>query len=169
MEDNKDTQVVENQNAEKSEVKTYTEVDIQNSFNAGVKKANSEWQKDAKYKEFIEWKKGNQNDSEKISQLEKDNTGLNAEIKTLKAQLEIAGSNVKKEFAKFVTSEVLGLTNETTDIKTALENFKKDNPQYFGDTIIKKVQTSPNLGGGTTKAQTTNDVMNSLLRNRGKN
>ena len=55
-------------------VKTYTQQDIDNSFNAGVKKANSDWQKDEKYKEFLEWKKTNQNDSEKINELTTANT-----------------------------------------------------------------------------------------------
>ena len=47
--DNKD--IVQNNGETIGDVKpekTYTEQDIQNSFNAGVKKANSEWQKDAK-------------------------------------------------------------------------------------------------------------------------
>ena len=57
-EDNKD--IVTN-NGETGDVKpvekTYTEQDIQNSFNAGRKKGNSDWQKDEKYKEFLDWKK----------------------------------------------------------------------------------------------------------------
>lgn len=167
MDDNKDTQVVEN-NDVKQEVKTYTEEDIQNSFNAGVKKANSEWQKDSKYKEFIEWKKSNQNDSETIKQLQNDNADLTKKLNFVETQLLIAGSNVQKDFAKFVTSEVINMTSDTVDTKTALEQFKKDNPQYFKDVVVKKVQTSPNLSGNATKTQTTNDIMNGLLRNRGK-
>ena len=42
MEENKDTVVVENTEPEQ---KTYTKEDIDHSFNAGVKKANSDWQK----------------------------------------------------------------------------------------------------------------------------
>ena len=106
MEDNKD--IVPN-NGETGDVKpekTYTEQDIQNSFNAGVKKANSDWQKDAKYKEFLDWKKTNQNDSEKINELTSTNASLTNEIKLLKAQIQVDNSNCKKEFSKFVTSEV---------------------------------------------------------------
>ena len=65
MEDNKDTQV--DVVGKETTQKTYTEEDIQNSFNAGVKKASTEWQKDEKYKEFLNWKKNNQNDSEKLA------------------------------------------------------------------------------------------------------
>ena len=145
-------------------VKTYTQQDIDNSFNAGVKKANSDWQKDEKYKEFLEWKKTNQNDSEKINELTTANTSLTNELNTLKAQMKVSESDVKKEFSKFVTSEVMSLVNDTTDFETALKNYKKDNPQYFGETVVKKVQSSPSLSGGNPKAQTTNNIMNEILR-----
>ena len=88
---------------------------------------------------------------------------LTDENKTLKTQLQMSGSNVKKEFMKFVTSEVSSRVNDETDFTTALESYKKENPQYFGDTVVKKVQSSPNLTGGT-KETTTNDIMNDILR-----
>ena len=165
MEDNKDTQVdtvVETQKEETT--KTYTKEDLDNSFNAGVRKANSDWQKDEKYKEFLEWKKNNQNDSEKLSELQASNNELIKENKLLKATNEVAKSDVKPEFLKFVTNEVMGLTDDTTSFEKALNNYKKENPQYFGEIIIKKVQSSPNLTGGATKENTTNDIMNSILR-----
>ena len=71
---------------------------------------------------------------------------------------------MSKEFSKFVTSEVLSLVNDTTDFETALKDYKKNNPQYFGEVIVKKVQTSPSLNAGGDKPQTTNDIMNSILR-----
>ena len=165
MEDNKDTKVetkVEEPEKEGT-TKTYTKEDLDNSFNAGVKKANSDWQKDEKYKEFLEWKKSNQNDSEKLIELEKSNATKDDEIKTLKALLKVSDSDVKKEFKKYVASEVSSLVNETTDFDTALKNYKSENPQYFGEVVVKKVQSSPNLNGGIKKS-TTNDIMNSLLR-----
>ena len=88
---------------------------------------------------------------------------LTNENKDLKAQIQMNGSNVKKEFSKFVTSEVMANVNDDTDFATALENYKKENPQYFGETVVRKVQSSPNLNGGT-KETTTNDVMNDILR-----
>lgn len=164
MEDNKDTMVEKDVETQKEETtKTYTKEDLDNSFNAGVKKANSEWQKDEKYKEFLEWKKNNQNDSEKINELQTNNEALKKENALLKATNEVAKSDVKPEFIKFVTSEVMSLVNDTTDFETALKNYKKDNSQYFGEVVVKKVQSSPTLVGGT-KPQTTNDIVNSVLR-----
>lgn len=174
MEDNKDTVVQEGQNVEETTekepvVKTYTKEDLDNSFNAGVKKANSDWQKDEKYKEFIEWKKSNQNDSEKMAELESNNNTLINENKLLKAQIKVASSDVKKEFSKFVTNEVMAMVNDTVDFDTALKNYKSENPQFFGEVVVKKVQTSPNLNGGGTKPQSTNEIMNNILRsNRGR-
>lgn len=98
-------------------------------------------------------------DTESLKNLET----VTNENKDLKAQLQMSDSNVKKEFSKFVTSEVMSNVNEETDFATALETYKKDNPQYFGDTVVKKVQSSPVLTGGT-QPQTTNDIMNNILR-----
>ena len=89
---------------------------------------------------------------------------LTNENEDLRAEIQMSGSKVKSEFSKFVKSEVLANVNETTDFAKALENYKKDNPQYFGDTVVKKVQSSPNLNAGEPKPQTTNDIMNGILR-----
>lgn len=159
--------VVEPTNAGTQEpVKTYTKEDLDNSFNAGVRKASTDWQKDEKYKEFLEWKKTNQNDSEKIAELETSKASLSNELNQLKAQIKVNESDVKKEFSKFVTSEVLSLVNDTTDFETALKDYKKNNPQYFGEVIVKKVQTSPNLNGGASQPLTTNQIMNDILRSK---
>ena len=94
---------------------------------------------------------------------------LTNENRDLKAQVQMNGSNVKKEFSKFVTSEVMSKVDEDTDFATALESYKKENPQYFGDSVVKKVQSSPVLTGGNTQPQTTNDLMNNLLRGSTEN
>lgn len=94
----------------------------------------------------------------------KDLQTITTENDDLKAQIQMNGANVKKEFEKFVTSEVRGMVDEKTDFNKALENYKKDNPQYFGETVIKKVQTSPELAGGDVTPQTTNNIMNDILR-----
>ena len=164
MEDNKD--VVETTEAQTGDVpveKTYTEQDINNSFNAGAKKAMTDWQKSPEYKEYLHWKKTNQNDNEKIAELETNNAKLISEITTLKAQQRVNESDVKREFSKFVTSEVLSMVDDRTDFETALKSYKKDNPQYFGETVVKKVQTSPILTSGS-QPQTTNSIMNSIIR-----
>jgi len=167
MEDNKDTQV--ETKVEETTQKTYTQDDINNSFNAGMSKAKKELEKSEDYKNFLEWKKTNQNDSEKINELTTRNEELIKENTLLKATNKVAKSDVKPEFLKFVTNEVMSLVNETTDFDTALKNYKKDNSQYFGEVVVKKVQSSPNLGNGGNQAITTNDIMNNILRSKKNN
>ena len=82
----------------------------------------------------------------------------------LKAQIQMSDSNVKKEFSKFVRSEVMANVNDDNDFTKALENYKKENPQYFGETVVKKVQSSPSLNAGGNQPQTTNNIMNDILR-----
>lgn len=163
MENNTDVQVTEEVVKEET-TKTYTKEDLDNSFNAGVKKASTEWQKDEKYKEFLAWKKTSQSDSEKMAELQTNFNNVSNENKYLKAQLEVSNSDVKKEFAKFVTSEVMNNVNDTTDFETALKDYKKNNPQFFGEVVVKKVQSSPSLNAGGNQPQTTNNIMNDLLR-----
>lgn len=162
MENNENTQVVEEKTVEKETTqKTYTVDDINNSFNAGVKKARAEM------KEYQELEKTNQNNNEKITTLETEITNIKNESAQLKETLQsykLKDSNVKEDFKKFVISEVNSLVNDDVDFDTALENYKKDNPQYFGEEIVKKVQSSPKLVGGI-KPQTTNEVMNNFIRN----
>lgn len=89
---------------------------------------------------------------------------LTNENKDLKAEIQMNGSNVKKEFSKFVRSEVMANVDDDNDFTKALETYKKDNPQYFGETVVKKVQTSPVLNNGGNQPQTTNNIMNDILR-----
>jgi chromosome segregation ATPase len=89
---------------------------------------------------------------------------LTSENNSLKAQIKMSDSNVKKEFSKFVTSEVQSMVNDDVDFDTALNNYKEQNPQYFGETIIKTTQSAPTLNGGEAKPVTTNDIMNGILR-----
>lgn len=115
------------------------------------------------------WQEAKEPEVDKLTELETSNNTLSSENSYLKAQIEIASSDVKKEFTKFVTSEVLSMVNDTTDLKAALNTFKKTNPQYFGEVIVKKVQSSPTLNGGGSQPQTTNSIMNDLLRNARNN
>ena len=161
---------------EETTEKTYTKEDLDNSFNAGVKKANSEWQKDEKYKEFLEWKKTNQNDSETIKELQAEiekikgeKTSLNNEYEKLLNTQKVKDSEAKPDFVRFITSEVMSKVDETNDFDTALKKFKNENPQYFGEVVIKKVQTSPKLNngnGGTNTSSIMNDVIRQAVNNK---
>ena len=117
--------------------------------------------------EYKGYKTENENLSKQLEEKEKSMKGfedVSNENKSLKAQLKLNENNIKKEFSKFVTSEIMSQVDDKNDFDTVLKSYKKDNPQYFGDTVIKKTQTSPSLNSGGDKPQTTNDIMNSILR-----
>lgn len=117
--------------------------------------------------EYKSYKTENDNLSKQLKEKEDSMKGfedVSNENKSLKAQLKLNENNIKKEFSKFVTSEIMSQLDDKNDFDTVLKSYKKDNPQYFGDTVIKKTQTSPSLNAGGDKPQTTNDIMNSILR-----
>lgn len=172
MEENKDKEVVtpttgtpENGGKEQ---KTFTQEELNAIIETRLAKAKKDMPSKEELKKYNEWKEAQKTEQEKnedlMNQLKANNGTLTDENTKLKAQIQIMNSNVKKEFVKFVTSEVLSMTNDEVDLVTALKSYKKDNPQYFGDTVIKKTQTSPSLNAGGDKPQTTNDIMNSILR-----
>ena len=137
--------------------KGYTKLKEQNEE---LKEQNSQYQE--QIKELNNTVETNAKSLENLQSITNEN-------KDLKAQLQMSDSNVKKEFMKFVTSEVNSKVNDETDFATALKDYKKENPQFFGDTVVKKVQSSPTLNAGGTQPQTTSDIMNDLLRGASNN
>lgn len=150
------------------EIRTFTQDEVNDIVETRLAKLKKDIPSKEELQQYNEWKQSQKTEQEKINEqiieLKNNNGTLTNENAKLKAQIQIMDSNVKKEFMKFVTSEVLSLTNDTTDFKTALKSYKKDNPQYFGDTVVRKTQTSPSLNVGGNKPQTTNDIMNNILR-----
>lgn len=102
---------------------------------------------------------------EKDKSLENLQTITN-EKNDLQAQLKMQDSNVKKEFLKFVKSEIMGKIDEKNDFDTVLKNYKEENPQYFGETVVKNVQTSPNLQANAETKRTNNDIINDMIRGK---
>lgn len=132
----------------------------------GLKEQNEEY-KDmiSKYEDDI--KQLNTSIEEKDKSLENYSMVTN-ENKDLKAQLQMSDSNVKKEFSKFVTNEIMSKVDDEHNFASVLEDYKKENPQYFGDTQVKKVQSSPSLNGGVPTETTTNSIMNDIIRSSTK-
>ena len=93
-----------------------------------------------------------------------DLQNLRNENTDLQAQLQMSGQNVKKEFSKFVKNEVLSMVDDNTDFETALNEYKQENPQYFGETQVIKTSSSPSLVNDS-QPQTTNNIMNDIIRN----
>ena len=73
-------------------------------------------------------------------------------------------SNVKKEFSKFVRTEIMSKVDDKNDFETVLKNYKRKILQYLEIQLLKKFNLQPNLNGGDASTHTTNDIMNDLLR-----
>ena len=168
MKDNEqivETETTTTENVETTvEEKTFTQKEFDEALQRAIARKTKNLPSADELKSFNEWKKNSQNDSEKLIELQTNYNNLKKENDLLKATNEVAKSEVKPEFLKFVTSEVMSMVNDTTDFETALKNYKKENTQYFGETVVKKVQSSPNLNGGGNKENTTNNIMNDILR-----
>lgn len=93
-----------------------------------------------------------------------DYTKIKEENKDLNAQLQMSGKNVKQEFSKFVKNEVLSMVDDNTDFETALNSYKEEHPQYFGETQVIKTSSSPSLANDN-QPQTTSNIMNDIIRN----
>ncbi len=145
---------------------------VMSLYGKAISKKDNEIEKlKASQKELEENNNNFKNEIDKLNKtIEENNKSLeNLEKLTnensdLKADIVLNKSQVKDEFSEFVKSKVLSKVDDNTDFATALENYKKDAPQFFGETVVKKVQSSPTLNGGAPKAQTTNDIMNDILR-----
>lgn len=167
-----ETETTTTENVETTvEEKTLTQKEFDEALQRAIARKTKNLPSADELKSFNEWKKSNQNDSEKITELQnqintltQDNSKKDEEIFSLKSYNAVSNTDVKKEFCEFVTDKVMKLVNDTTDFDTALKNYKSENPQYFGETIVKKVQSSPNLNGGGNKETTTNSIMNDILR-----
>lgn len=127
----------------RNEIKDYkTKVD---SYETDIKNLNSQKKSDTKALEEIQTLKNENSD--------------------LQAQLQMSKQDVKKEFSKFVKNEVLSLVDDKTDFETALNNYKNENPQYFGnEQVVIKTESSPTLVGGHQPI-TSNNIMNDIIRN----
>lgn len=113
---------------------------------------------------FKRWQEEQETDAQKNADRERELAEAKNEVIQLKSQNEAREAKCRPEFVKFVTSEVLAMNG---DFSANLKTYKKDNPQYFGETTARKTSTSGNLSGGSSGGTTTNEIMNDLLRNRG--
>lgn len=144
--------------------KTFTQADVDRIVESRLAADRARQPNDAELKAYRDWKKTQQTESEKRAELEAALTAAQNENAQLKAEKQVSMSQAKPEFTEFVATKVRGMEG---DFGANLEKFKKENPQFFGETVVKRTATAPNLSGGGTSAPTTNQIMNDLFRNRG--
>lgn len=163
MEENKNEEVVTQDNANKDEGKAFkifkTEEDYQNAVNKIIRdKVPSKEKLDA----FKKWEENQKTQEQKYADLTLELEKSNNSRKNYENLIEVIDSGVKKEFRDFVADKV---GKEEGDFGKNLKAFLKDNPQFIeGNTQIKTVNTSPKLNGNTNGINSTNQFMNDAIR-----
>lgn len=154
------TDGVQTDTQQSPERKSYTQEELDNLIESRLNRDRNQRKNTPEYKAFLEWQKSQKTDDEKNKELMDNYNLAKNELAVLKAEKKVINANAKPEFAEFVASKVLAMGD---DFEANLAEYKKNNPQYFGETVVKKVSTSPDLGGKAGN-QTTNDKMNNLIR-----
>ena len=140
--------------------KTYTQEEIDSLVEKRLSRERRKHENDPDYKAFKEWQKTQKTDEERNAERDKELADTKNEIAMLRAEKKVIGANAKPEFAEFIASKVL-LMGE--DFDKNLADYKKNNPHFFGETVVKKVSSAPTLGGRSEEG-TTNQKMNDLIR-----
>lgn len=108
-----------------------------------------------KYKDYDELKSN-------YEKLNDNYTKLEAKHNEAERLNLIKDKNVDNRFVKFVYSEVLNQTNDNKDFQQALDEFLKENKQYFRNSQ----STYANLENNTTPPRNANQKMNDFIRRR---
>lgn len=126
--------------------KTFTQSELDSIVEDRLSREKKKNLNPAEVKAFKQW----QGDQQKQINTVDDNS----ELLKAQAELKLYKMQAKPEFMEFLISKG----------SEDLEEFKKNNPQYFGEPEIKKMATAPRMSGGVAKQDTNNDKMNSFLR-----
>lgn len=111
---------------------------------------------------FKSWKKSQKTAEQLQAEKDAEYQRVVTELQTLKNANITRDMGVKKEFVEFVTDKV---TKMEGDFKDNLTKFLKENSQYTQvEEKIKTVGTSAKLSGDTKDENTTNQVMNDIIR-----
>lgn len=151
---NTNTPEVVDTNTNPTPEKTFTQAEVDRIVTDRLSRERKNAPSAEDMKAFKEWKKNSQTDAEKYSAMEADLKAAQAELAALKNQQSVIKAECKAEFAEFVADKVAKMGD---DFDGNLAEFKKSNPQYFGETKVVKLNSSPKLTGGTST--TVADIM----------
>lgn len=160
-ETNVNTPAMVDANANSTSEKTFTQADVDRIVADRLARERKNAPSAEDMKAFKEWKKNSQTDAEKYSEMEATLKASQAELTALKNQQSVTKAECKPEFAEFVADKVAKMGD---DFDANLAEFKKSNPQYFGETKIVKLNSSPKLSGGAVTENNENTIMNALIR-----
>ena len=124
-----------------------------------LEKNHNDWQ--TKYSALEESTKGFSELQENYDKLKTEYDALITKQDEAEKMGLINSANVNPKFAKFIYAEVLSMTNESKDFKTALEEYLKDNKEFLNS----KQGTYVDLEKGIIQ-KTPNERMNDFIRRK---
>ncbi len=168
MENNQDTTVDNKEvgtqaNTNKDEGKVFKSFQTEEEYNKAVNSIiKSKLPPKEEMDAFKTWKENQKTAEQKQAEKEAEYQRILSENKSLKNEKAVIEAGVKKDFVRFVSSEVSQMDG---DFKENLAKFLKSNTQYTSTKeVIKTVGTSAKLDGTTRTENTTNQIMNDLIR-----
>lgn len=160
MENTENNTVVEQETTPNPEGKTFTQAELDNIVAERLARERKKMPSADEMKAFNEWKKTSQSDAERFAEQSKELESYKLEVTMLKNQQTVSKSNCKPEFAEFVADRVSKMDG---DFAQNLEIYKRQNPQYFGETQFVRQSSSPQLTGNNS-GKTTGSRMNDIIR-----
>ena len=137
----------------------------QEQVNSFIKREKDKILKDMPSKEELEsfrtWKENQKSNEEKLVDLDvkyKNSERKNIELSHI---LEVSDSGIKKEFREFVASTVGSMEG---DFSSNLKNYIKEHSSFLNESNIKTVNTSPKMNGTVDEQNSTNSIMNDIIR-----
>lgn len=179
MDENTTTQVTEETTPDqadtsaetpKPEEKLLTQAEVDRIVQREKAKAAKRMPDKAEWDEFQKYRADKQTDAEKHAETAKQLEAAQARIAELENRDSAMKSGCKPEFSDFVVHSVSKMDGDFAD---NLEEFKKNNPQYFAGaekpaSNAVKLGTAPSMKGGGTNGTSVNDTMNAMFKNFGR-
>lgn len=158
----KNDEVVTQDNGNKDEGKAFKSFKTEEDYNNAVNKIlRDKLPPKEELEAFKNWKENQKTQEQKYADLSVALEKANNSNKNYENLVEVIDSGVAKEFRKFVASEVGAMEG---DFSKNLKEYLKNNPKFIETAQIKTVNTSPKLTGGTNNQNSTNQIMNDLIR-----
>ena len=149
-------------------VKTFTQDEVNDIVKNRLAKEKKKYPSQDDLDKYQEWKENQktleEKQNEQIRLLQQERDKALSELSNHKRLSEVLNKDIKKEFSKFVVSEVNSLVTEEKDFNTALNEYVEKNPQY-----LKKEEAQPKVKVGKQSTRADVDEITLYKRNKYKN
>lgn len=161
---NNGTAGTEQQQTEQS----FTQADVDRIVTQRLARATKDMPNSEELAAFRSWKATQQTEADKLNDMTKerdtakaDLTKANAKIEQYERERFLTSKGVSTDDLDYYCFKIAQKVNETTTFEAAAEEFLKNK-----NAGKARVDMGGSLGGGSKKTQSTNDMMNALIRGK---